>query len=396
MPKRLPLSGVRILDLSTLLPGPLATQQLADQGAEVIKIEAPGGGDAARGMGAGAADGHSLFFGSVNRHKKSIVLDLKQAKGRAVFLRLAETADVVVEGFRPGVMARLGLDYATLSERNPALVMCSITGYGQTGPYADLAGHDINYLGLTGVLDQTGEAGGAPALCNLQIADLLGGTQSAVSAMLLGLFEARNTGRGRHLDVAMCDNVLQHMIFPLVALQAQGQVEPRGTDLLTGGVPCYGVYVTADQRYMAVGALEEKFWRRLCTALERDDLIPAQLDQGALGRAARTALSEIFQRRSQAEWSAFFAPLDCCVTPVLSLAESFADPHFRARQVVCGEAEARHFGPFMRPAQAPLPENSPNSPVSAPSYGEHTELVLKGLGLDEAYLASLKAEGVIH
>lgn len=390
MPKRLPLAGVRILDLSTLLPGPLATQHLADQGAEVIKIEAPGGGDSARALGATDAAGESFFFRNVSRNKKSIVLDLKQAKGRAVFLRLVESADVVVEGFRPGVMARLGLDYAQLSEHNPQLVLCSISGYGQEGPYAQYAGHDINYLGYTGVLDQTGTVGGAPALCNLQIADLLGGTLSAVNAILLGLLDARSSGRGRHVDVAMCDTVLQHMVFPLAQLQAGGTVAPRGADLLTGGVPCYGVYRTADDRYMAVGALEAKFWQRLCLALHREDLLPAHLDRGETGQAAREALAEIFAQQPQAHWVATLTPLDCCVTPVLRLDESFADPHFIARGIVQGSGAERRYAPYLRPADCRATE-----PGQTPAYGGDTQPILEEIGLEPSYIETLRNEGVI-
>ncbi|PKO59785.1 MAG: carnitine dehydratase [Betaproteobacteria bacterium HGW-Betaproteobacteria-13] len=384
-----PLSGLRILDLTRLLPGPLATQHLADYGAEVIKIEDTGAGDYARTMGAMAGDS-SYFYQVVNRNKQSLRLDLKQEAGRAVFLRLVETADAVVEGFRPGVMDKLGLGYAQLAEINPRLVFCSITGYGQTGPYALRAGHDINYIGYAGVLDQIGVAGGAPAISNLQIGDLLGGTMAAVVGMLVALLDARSSGRGRHVDVAMTDAALAHAIFPLVEVLAQGAVHPRGEDLLTGGVPCYGVYETADGRHMAVGALEEKFWYLLCDTLGRPDLKPAHLDTGAAGAAARDELSVIFRGRSQHDWSTLFDQIDCCVTPVLRLEESLSNPQVQARGMVVEVGGVRQFGPPVK-----LSGHVPPAPSPAPGAGADTDALLSGLGLDSEEIRRLRDAGVI-
>ena len=341
-----PLDGLTVIDLTRLLPGPMATMHLADLGAEVIKIEDPGAGDYARVMGA-MGEGMSHFFALVNRNKKSLVLDLKQADDRAVLLALVDAADILVEGFRPGVMARLGLDYATLAARNPRLVYCSITGYGQHGPYAQRAGHDINYLGYAGVLDQTGVACGPPALCNLQIADLLGGTLTPLVGVLAAVIDARARGRGRHVDVAMTDAVLAHAIFPMVQVLAEGEPRPRGEDMLTGGIPCYGVYETRDGRYMAVGALEEKFWQRVCDTLDRADLKAFRLSTGADGAWAREQLTAIFRGRSMSEWTALFDAVDCCVTPVLRLHESLGDPQLQARGMVIEVGGQRQFAsPF--------------------------------------------------
>ena len=346
-----PLAGLTVIDLTRLLPGPMATLHLADLGADVIKIEDPGGGDYARVMGA-MGEGMSHFFALVNRNKKSLVLDLKQADDREVMLALVDEADILVEGFRPGVMARLGLDYATLAARNPRLVYCSITGYGQRGPYAQRAGHDINYLGYAGVLDQTGVAGGPPALCNLQIADLLGGTLTPLVGMLSAVIDARARGRGRHVDVAMTDAVLAHAIFPMVQVLAEGEPRPRGEDMLTGGVPCYGVYETRDGRYMAVGALEEKFWQRVCDTLGRPDLKVFHLSTGADGAWAREQLGAIFRSGSMADWTVLFDAVDCCVTPVLRLHESLADPQLQARGMVIEVGGRRQFAaPFGLPRQ---------------------------------------------
>ena len=389
-PARAPLAGVRILDLTRLLPGPLATQHLADYGAEVIKVEDTGAGDYARTMGAMGGD-TSWFYQLVNRNKLSLRLDLKNDEGRALFLRLVETADVVVEGFRPRVMERLGLGYAALAARNPRVVLCSISGYGQTGPYALRAGHDINYLGYAGVLDQIGCAGGAPALSNLQIGDLLGGTMGAVMGILVALFDARRSGHGREVDVSMTDAAFAHMIFPLAEVLARGGVRSRGEDLLTGGVPCYGVYETADGRHMAVGALEAKFWALLCTTLGRADLIPGHLAAGEEGARVRAELATIFRSRSQREWVELFDPVDCCVTPVLRMEESLHDPQLRARGMVVEAAGLRHAGPAVRLGGMPPMQDAP-APVRA---GADTDAILEALGVGADERARLRAAGVV-
>ncbi len=388
--RRAPLEGVRVLDLTRLLPGPRATQHLADYGAEVVKVEDTGAGDYARTMGAMGGD-TSWFYQVVNRNKQSLRLDLKQAEGRALFLRLVERADVVVEGFRPGVMERLGLGYEVLAERNPRVVLCSITGYGQTGPYAARAGHDINYLGYAGVLDQIGTAGGAPALSNVQIGDLLGGTMGAVMGILVALFDAQRSGQGRHVDVSMTDASFAHAIFPLTEVLAEGRVRPRGEDLLSGGVPCYGVYETADGRHMAVGALEEKFWQLLCDTLARPDLKPGHLAEGEAGARVRGELAAIFRSRSQREWVAVFDTVDCCVTPVLRLEESLEDAQLRARGMVVEVEGVRQFGPAVR--MTGLPESAARA---APSRaGADSAQILAGLGIDGDELERLRATGVI-
>jgi crotonobetainyl-CoA:carnitine CoA-transferase CaiB-like acyl-CoA transferase len=380
---------MRVLDLTRLLPGPLATQHLADYGAEVIKVEDTGAGDYARTMGA-MNGGTSYFYQVINRNKRSLRLDLKQPEGRALFLRLVETADVVVEGFRPGVMDKLGLGYEVLAAANPAIVCCSISGYGQSGPYSQRAGHDINYIGYAGVLDQTGTAGGAPAIANLQIGDLLGGSLSALLGLLVAVIEARASGRGRHVDVAMSEAALAHAIFPLVEVLAHGRVRPRGEDLLTGGVPCYGVYETADGRHMAVGALEEKFWSLVCDTLDRPDLKSAHLATGAEGARARAELEAIFRGRTQAEWVALFVPVDCCVTPVLRLEESLEDAQFAARGMVMEVGGVRQFAPPVR-----LRGFVPPAARPAPAAGGDSDAILAELGLAPAEIARLRAARVI-
>lgn len=336
----LPLRGIRVLDLTRLLPGPVATQHLAGMGADVLKIEDPGAGDYARTMGPVRHE-VSQFFVAVNRGKRFLRLDLKDAAQREQLLTLVEGADVLVESFRPGVMARLGLGWEVLKARNPKLVMCAISGYGQDGPFAQLAGHDINYIGYAGMLAQNAGPDGVLALPNLQVGDLLGGAQSALQGILAALLAVKMGADGRFVDVSMTDAVLAHNIMPLVAVNNGGEAAPA-RDLLTGGVPCYNVYRTLDGRFMAVGALELKFWQLCCQVLGRPDLQTRhwQLGQavgGADALAVKAELDALFATRSLADWTEAFAASDCCVTPILSSAEALHHPLFRARRMVARE-----------------------------------------------------------
>lgn len=390
-----PLAGVRVLDLTRLLPGAVCTLHLADLGADVVKIEDLGAGDYARSLAlpAGAAPGTvSAFYRIVNRNKRSLALDLKPAGGREALLRLAGKADAMVEGFRPGVADRLGVGYQAVNGLNPRIVYCAISGYGQTGPYRERAGHDVNYLGYAGVLDQTGTAGGPPALSNLQIADLLGGAVDAAMAILAALFDAWRCGRGRHIDIAMADGALAHNIFALHALETRGGVAPRGGDLLTGGVPCYGVYATQDRRYLAVGALEERFWSKLCEVLERPDLAAKRLATGSDGKAVQRELAAIFASRAQAEWVERFASADCCVTPVLSVDEALANEQFRARDMIAiaPDGGRQYASPFK------LSDHDFAIRREAPAQGQHTHEVLREAGFDAAEIAALAAAGIIR
>jgi crotonobetainyl-CoA:carnitine CoA-transferase CaiB-like acyl-CoA transferase len=275
-----PLAGIRVLDLTRLLPGPVCSLHLADLGADVIKIEDPGPGDYSRHRKGGEKAGPAPVFGQINRNKRSLKLDLKQADGVQAFMDLVAESHVVLEGFRPGVMARLGIDYARVRARNSGIVFCSISGYGQDGPLRDVAGHDINYCGYAGVLHQSGARGGPPTIPNLQIADLLGGALSAVMGILAALVDAQRSGEGRYVDVAMTDCTLAHNVVPFARATWEGEARPRGEDALNGGLPCYGVYETADGGYMALGALESKFWQAFCEAVARPDLIEHHMVSG--------------------------------------------------------------------------------------------------------------------
>ncbi|MCW7537663.1 CoA transferase [Aquabacterium sp. A7-Y] len=332
-----PLAGVRVLDLSRLLPGPYACWHLRRLGAEVLKIEDPGPGDPARVLmqteDERLAGQPSLFFRRLNEGKRLQRIDLADAAGREALLGLVRDADVLVEGFRPGVMDRLGLGWTALRAANPRLVMCSISGWGRQGPWAGCAGHDINYLAQAGVLQQIATREGRPVLPNFQIADLFGGTQAAVAGILAGLLGVQRHGRGRHVDISMAHVVHAHHLLPRLQVERSGHAPPPGADLLTGGAPCYNLYRTQDARWMAVGALELKFWRRVCEVLGRPEWGERHWSLGqAVGgedaRALQTDVAALFARETQAHWTARFEPADCCVSPVLSMEEAMRHPLF--------------------------------------------------------------------
>ncbi len=335
-----PLRGLRVLDLTRLLPGPVATLRLAELGADVLKIEEPGAGDGARAMMQSAADRAaarpSAFYRIVNRGKRETRLDLKSETGRTVLRALVRESHVLVESFRPGVMARLGLDYSSLAQINPKLVYCAITGYGARGPFAHRPGHDINYLAYAGVLDQIRSADGALVIPNIQIADLLGGAATAVTQILAALWQVARGGNGAFLDVSMTHAVRDHDVAARAALEnsdAAGGMPssadgPRaGRGLLNGGVPCYNAYRTSDGRWLAVGALELKFWEKLCRALGREDWASRHWSLGqAIGGADAAELTRELAARIAAQplasWLELLEPLDCCVSPVLTAEEA--------------------------------------------------------------------------
>jgi alpha-methylacyl-CoA racemase len=391
-----PLAGLMVLDMTRLLPGPAATMHLADLGADVIKVEDTGEGDYMRDFppavrnAAGKAVNPS--FEATNRGKRSIAIDLKRPQGREVLLRLARRADALIEGFRPGVLDRLGLGWETLHAENPKLVVCSLSGYGQTGPLAQRAGHDVNYIAMTGVLDQN-RANGEPAIPGLQMGDLLGGTLSALGMLLAALLSAQRTGQGRYLDVAMTDGLLAHHFFPLAELDAGG-VPRAEQSLLTGGVACYRVYRTADERHLAVGALEHKFWKAFCAAAELPELVDRHWACGEApgSDAAHQTIDRVAARvreRTLAEWIVLFDRVDCCVTPVLSPAEALAHPHHRARGLVVRQGEVTEIAPL-----AQLARNG-WTPSPAPAHGEHTRAVLAELGYTPADIDTLVASSVV-
>lgn len=391
---QLPLAGLKILDLTRLLPGPVCTLHLADLGAEVIKIEDTGLGDYARTMGLGAAPGEdSFFFRVVNRNKRGLRLDLKQPAGVAVFLRLARDADVIVESFRPGVVDKLGVGYAAVKAINPKVVYCAITGYGQDGPWRDRAGHDLNYIATAGVLDQIGTADArdsGPAIPNLQIGDLLGGALTATMGILAAVIGARATGEGRYVDVAMTDATFAHAYTGLLSVLARGRTQPRGTDDLNGGLPAYGLYRTQDDRWLAVGALEPKFWQLFCDALGRPDLKPHGLARGAAGERTRSELEALFAAQPLAHWQALFETVDCGVTPVLSFEEAMAHPQLVARGMLPEIDGLKQFAPPFKMSGLEFAVRA-----SAPKLGADGAAILAAAGYSTTEIERLRESGVI-
>ena len=347
-----PLNGIRVLDLTRLLPGAVATQQLLEWGAEVIKIEQPGLGDYGRTM-------NSAVFARTNGGKKSVSVDLKHPRGREVMLTLVTDADILVEGFRPGVMARLGLSYSDLCARNERLIYVSVTGYGQSGPYAGLAGHDVNYIALGGLLSMN-----LPIIPGVQIADLVGGSLQAVIETLLALEARRQTGKGQHVDVSMYAGVKSLLTVPLALYFETGREARAGGEPLSGAYACYNIYSTKDGRWLAVGALEPKFWIELCRQLHCEEFIPLQFASDEIQAVMKSRLSEILLRETAAAWVEKLRDFDCCVTLVRSIGE-------------VAEELPRREGP------------------SAPKLGEHTREVLLRCGISDADLGDLERQRVI-
>jgi crotonobetainyl-CoA:carnitine CoA-transferase CaiB-like acyl-CoA transferase len=316
-----------VLDFTTLLPGPMATLLLAEAGAEVIKVEPPGRGDAMRGY-APHFGRNSVNFALLNRGKRSIALDLKKPGAVQRLTPLIEKAQVLIEQFRPGVMARLGLGFEAVREINPTLIYCSITGYGQSGPNAQVAAHDLNYIAEAGLLSLSADASGAPAVPPALIADIGGGTLPAVINILLALRRAEATGKGCHLDIAMYDNLFAWQYWALGKWEATGQAPKPGGELLSGGSPRYHIYQTADGRHLAAAPLEQKFWERFCELIE----LPEGLrDNAADPQATVRAVATIIGGREAAHWASRFAGEDVCCNLVRTLEEALQSPHFAAR-----------------------------------------------------------------
>ncbi|MDO9186880.1 MAG: CaiB/BaiF CoA-transferase family protein [Bacteroidia bacterium] len=383
--KKKPLSGVKVLDLTRLLPGPMCTLHLADMGADVIKIEELSIGDYARLMPP-MQNKNSVFFHAVNRNKRSIAIDLTREEGRLLFLKLSETADIIVESFRPGVVNKLGIDYETLKKNNPKLIYCSITGYGQTGPYRDKAGHDINYCAYTGVLDRKEEQ---PFIPNFQIADVVGGSLNAAMGILAALVQQKMTGEGQYIDVSIMDGILAH------ATPALAQVDHGEHGFLTGALPCYSIYETSDKKFMALGALEFKFWERFCKAINRADLVIFHMVAEEQAQKVFAEVSAIFESNTQQFWTDKFKDIDCCVSPILTLKESLDNEQVKARNMVQiknypDEGEVLQFGLPLKFSSFEFKVEMP-----APLLGEHTQQELLAIGYSEIEIKQLRETKII-
>ena len=380
-----PLAQTRVLDLSRVLPGPYCTRILADFGAEVLKIEQPDAGDWVRyAPPLSAQGGDSLLFQILNRGKKGVTLNLKSDEGRAILLQLAKKADVLVESFRPGVMERLGLGHETLAQLNPGLVYCSLTGYGPEGPYRERAGHDLNYIGLTGLLDLTGAPDGPPVVPGTQIADLAGALWAALG-ILLALLVREKTGKGQRVDASLLGGALACLPVAL-AQQWAGQPMARSASTLTGGFVCYHVYQTRDGAYMTVGALEPQFWADFCRAVACPHLLGQQFAPAIPGEPAYDELCALFRSRTRDEWMQVFEGADACCEPVYTLEEALTVAPVRALRML---TDAGLLPPLRLSTACEIGLDP------APALGQHTAELLAELGYDNAAVAELKRRGVV-
>ena len=331
----LPLDGLKILDLTRLLPGGFCSLLLADFGADVIKVEDTGPGDYVRWAPpfyeGPEPSARSALFLSLNRGKRSIRIHLKSPQGKEVLLRLVRDADVLLESFRPGVLDRLGVGYERLREENPGLVYCAITGYGQDGPGRERSGHDLNYLGLNGILGLSGEADGPPVSSAAQIADLGGGALMGAVGIMVALRERDRSGQGQLVDCSMFDGSLSFLAMLAAERLAGGAMPRRGELRLAGGLVCYRTYRCADG-HVTLGALEPKFWSEFCRGVDREDLADHAFDPP--GSDAHRALCEIFAGRTREQWRAFAAAHDCCLEPVMELDEVLDGQLVAAREMV--------------------------------------------------------------
>jgi crotonobetainyl-CoA:carnitine CoA-transferase CaiB-like acyl-CoA transferase len=388
------LEGIRVLDLSRMLPGPYCTMMLGDLGAEVIKIEEIKGGDPTRHSPPKIGT-QSAAFRQVNRNKKSIAIDLKSSKGRDLFLKLAATADIVMEQFRPGVVDRLGIGYKEVSEINPRIIYCALTGFGQDGPHRDRSGHDLNYLALSGVLGLTTDEQEKPAMSGIQVADLAGG-MIAGFAMLAALLARERTGRGQYVDVSMFDVMLS--MLPIAASHqfAGKRYEVGDKFVLSGSYPFYNVYETSDGKYMTLGALEPKFWANFCKTVGREDLIAKQFSESEAKAELFAEVKTIFKSRSREEWIEVMRDADCCCEPVLSLGEAFDHEQTKARQMV-QEISTATDGVLKQLGFAyKLSDTPPRINAVSPELGEHTNELLTELGIVGDEQEQLKAAGVVR
>jgi crotonobetainyl-CoA:carnitine CoA-transferase CaiB-like acyl-CoA transferase len=369
-----PLQSIRVLDLSRLLPGPFCTMLLADFGAEVIKIEAPELGDYARHYEP-KIDENSVMFHSLNRNKKSVTLDLKTDEGKDQFLQMVGKADVVVESFRPGVMKRLGLDFPVLEKINPRLIYCAISGYGQTGPYAEMPGHDINYISYAGLLELMGEKDGKPIVPAVQVADLAGGAYPAVTGILLALLEREKSGKGQFIDISMMDGVISLLQSTLPNYLMKNIPSKRGEQMLSGGLACYEVYQTKDGRWLAVGALEMKFWRIFCQKLGKPEWIPLLNEPDEVQYKLKHDIQTVMYTKTLAEWMDIFEDAEACVSPVLNFAELVNHPQVQARKMFEAIEQdgipVKHIGIPIKLSRTPGKIRA-----AAPKLGEHTEYYL--------------------
>lgn len=391
------LDGIKVLDLSRLAPGPFCSMLLADFGADVTLVEAvPGASDklsSMRAMQGGEAAEKAAAYNALGRGKKSIALNLKDSAARDIFYELVKGADVVLEGFRPGVVKRLGVDYETLAKINPRIICCSISGFGQTGPYSNLVGHDLNYISVGGALGVTGESA-KPAIPINLVADFAGGGLTAAWGICMAVIARERTGRGQNVDVGMSDGVLALMTSAFIQYFSSGETIKRGQSLLNGLSPFYNIYECSDGRWFSIGSIEPHFYQALCKVLGTEDLADRQFDQSHWPDTIKR-FQGIFKTKTADEWMTVMSQFDICATPALEMENVVTNEHNLARGMVV-ELDSP-IGKVKQIGVGPKLSGTPGGPrTTAPTLGQHTDQVLRGIGLSDAKIAELRAAGAVR
>ena len=393
-----PLHGIKVIDLSLLLPGPLCSMYLGDMGAEVVKVENPRAADLTRYMGTkikGNNYEETGFYLSLNRNKKAITLNLKKPQGREVLLKLLENADVLLEGFRPDTLSKMGIGYEQLKEKFPKLIYCAISGYGSNGPYKELAGHDGNYISYSGLLGITGQSGKEPVLPGFQVADIGGGTLPALTSILAALYAREKTGRGQFLDIGMIDGAFGFLSLHSGEFIASQEEPERGDMALSGGLPNYNVYKTKDSKYIMLGALEERFFRSFLRQINREELLEGFKYERAYLDKIKPELEKIFLEKNRDDWEELFVNPNTCLSPVKTIKEAFEDEQLRARDMVVTMnhpklGEVKMIGSPFKFSETPCTYR-----LQPPAYGEHTNEILQSAGLSPEQIQNLKDKRVI-
>jgi crotonobetainyl-CoA:carnitine CoA-transferase CaiB-like acyl-CoA transferase len=390
------LEGIKVLDLSRLAPGPYCSMLLADFGADVTLVEAVPGSSAklgTSGLRRSESADRAAAYNALGRGKKSIALNLKEEAAREIFYEMVRNADVVLEGFRPGVVKRLGVDYETLSKINPRVICCSLSGFGQTGPYSNLVGHDINYISVGGALGVTGRPGTPPAIPVNIIADFAGGGMHAALAICLAIIARERTGRGQDIDISMSDGVLSLMTMAFTTYFASGQAIRPGEHMLNGGVPWYNTYECRDGRWFSIGSIEPHFYAALCNVLGVPEYLERQYDSAIYGEM-KAKYEEVFRTKTADEWMEIMSQYDICAAPVLEMENVVTDPHNVAREMVI-EVDS----PVGKVKQVGIGAKLSDTPgkvrSTSPLIGQHTDEILGGLGYDDAKIAGLRERGVV-
>lgn len=375
------LRGIKVVDLSRLLPGPYCSMVLADHGAEVIAVEDR------------RFQTDDLYFSEVNRNKRHMTLNLKSERGRQVFFQMAADADVVLEGFRPGVAERLGVDYVAVQQVNPRVIYCSISGYGQDGPLRNCAGHDVNFLGRSGVLDLIGEREGLPVIPAVQFADIAGGGMQAVIGILLALQARHQTGEGQYIDISMTDSMLGFLTLPHFLRKKSGESQQRSATMLSHRFACYNTYETADNRHLAIGAVENRFWRNLCDHLQVPEYGGLQYDEGRKEEIVKR-FRDIFKAGTLQQWDDELSQLDVCYSKIQNLDEVVSDPLFLQREMFVdmetGEEVEKVLSTPVKLSRTPGSVRSP-----PPPFGGDTRAVLSELGYSPEEIQQLHEEGAV-